>query len=536
MSDATLKILLVEDNPGDARLIREMLLELPRIRFEVELADRLATGLARMRTGNIHAILLDLGLPDSWGHDTFLAAHATASHIPIIVLTGVGDEALAIRTVQEGAQDYLVKGQADASVLERSIRYAVERKKAEQTIRSSEMALQRSQKMESVGRLAGGMAHDFNNLLGVILGYSEVLEDRLDDNEELRKHAGQIKKAALSAAGLTRQLLAFSRQQVLEPTVLNLNSVVADIGTMLRPLIGEDIELTTVLEPALGQVKADRGQIEQVIMNLAVNARDAMPHGGRLRIRTASVEVDENSAQLYPSQSSGSYVLLEVSDTGTGMDAETQVHIFEPFFTTKDVGRGTGLGLSTVYGVIKQSGGFIWVYSELGQGTTFEIHLPRTAEETRAAKPTLSPARSLHGTETILLVEDAESLRELTRNLLAESGYTVLEAKGPEDAIQIARQSSHPIHLLLTDVIMPGMKGPELAGNLTSLKPGMRVLYMSGYSGFAHRGLINSDAMILAKPFSREALLNKVHEVLTRKSQKSGAGSENSVPSSVRPV
>lgn len=534
MSDADFKILLVEDNPGDARLIREMLLELPRIRFEVELADRLATGLARIRAGNIHAVLLDLGLPDSRGVDTFVAAHAVASHIPIIVLTGLGDEALAIRTVQEGAQDYLVKGQADASVLERSIRYAVERKKAEQTLRSSEMALQRSQRMESVGRLAGGMAHDFNNLLGVILGYSEVLEDRLEGNEELRKHAGQIKKAALSAAGLTRQLLAFSRQQVLEPTVLNLNTVVADIGTMLRPLIGADVELTTILEPALGQVKADRGQIEQVIMNLAVNARDAMPQGGRLRIRTVNVEVDENSAHRYPSQSPGSYVLLEVSDTGIGMDAETQVRIFEPFFTTKEVGRGTGLGLSTVYGVVKQSGGFIWVYSELGQGTTFEIHLPRTAEETRAAKPTPSPATSLHGTETILLVEDAESLRELTRNLLAASGYTVLEAKGPEDAIQIARQCSHPIHLLLTDVIMPGMKGPELAENLTSLKPGVRVLYMSGYSGFAHRGLINSDAIILAKPFPREALLNKVREVLARLRDKSEASSENFIPTPAR--
>lgn len=536
MSDAALKILLVEDNPGDARLIQEMLLELPRIRFEVEFADRLATGLARMRAGNLHAILLDLGLPDSRGHDTFVAAHAIASHIPIIVLTGLGDEALAIRTVQEGAQDYLVKGQADAGVLERSIRYAVERKRAEQTIRSSEMALQRSQRMESVGRLAGGMAHDFNNLLGVILGYSEVLEDRLDDNEELRKHAGQIKKAALSAAGLTRQLLAFSRQQVLEPTVLNLNTVAADIGTMLRPLIGEDIKLTTVLEPALGQVKADRGQIEQVIMNLAVNARDAMPHGGRLTIRTANLEVDENSAQHYPSQSLGSYVLLEVSDTGIGMDAETQTHIFEPFFTTKEVGRGTGLGLSTVYGVVKQSGGFIWVYSKLGQGTNFEIHLPRTTEETRPAKLIPRPATSLQGTETILLVEDAEPLLELTRNLLAESGYTVLEANGPEYAIRIARQWSRPIDLLLTDVNLPGMKGPELAGNLTSIKPGIRVLYMSGYSGFAHRGLINSDAIILAKPFSREALLNKVHEVLARISQKSGASSENSVPTSVRPA
>jgi signal transduction histidine kinase len=514
MSDPALIILLVEDNPGDARLIREMLVELPGMRFDVKHADRLATGLAHVRGGNIHAILLDLGLPDSRGHDTFAVAHAAASHIPIIVLTGLGDEELAIRTVQEGAQDYLVKGQADASVLERSIRYAVERKRAEQALRSSEMALQRSQKMESVGRLAGGMAHDFNNLLGVILGYSEVLEDSLDGNDELRKHAGKIKKAALSATALTRQLLAFSRRQVLEQTVINLNSVVAEIETMLRPLIGVDIELTTVLEPALGQVKADRGQIEQVIMNLAVNARDAMPHGGQLRIRTANVEMDEISVRQYAPQSPGSYVLLEVSDTGTGMDAETQAHIFEPFFTTKEVGQGTGLGLATVYGIIKQSSGFIWVHSELGRGSTFEIHLPRTREEARPAKSTPSPLAPLHGTETILLVEDAEPLRELTRTLLAQSGYIVLEANGPEDAIRIALQYSRPIHLLLTDVIMPGMKGPELASKLTPLKPEMRVLYMSGYPGFAHQGLITSDAIILAKPFSHEALLSKVHEVL----------------------
>jgi two-component system, cell cycle sensor histidine kinase and response regulator CckA len=514
MSDPALKILLVEDNPGDARLIREMLVELPGTQFDVEFADRLTTGLAHMRAGNIHAILLDLGLPDSRGHDTFVAVHAAASHIPIIVLTGLGDEALAIRTVQEGAQDYLVKGQADASVLERSIRYAVERKRAEQSLRSSEMALQRSQKMESVGRLAGGMAHDFNNLLGVILGYSEVLEDSLNGNKELREHAGKIKKAALSAAALTRQLLAFSRQQMLEPTVLNLNTIVAEVETMLRPLIGVDIELTAMLEPALGQVKADRGQIEQIIMNLAVNARDAMPQGGQLRIRTANVEMDENSVGQYAPQPPGSYVLLEVSDTGTGMDAETQAHMFEPFFTTKEVGRGTGLGLATVYGIVKQSNGFIWVYSELGRGTTFEIHLPRTQEKARTAKPIPSTSASLHGTETVLLVEDAVPLRELTRTLLAQSGYTVLEANGPEDAIQIARRYSRPIDLLLTDVIMPGMKGPELAGKLTPLKPGMRVLYMSGYSGFAHQGLIDSDAIILAKPFSHEALLNKVHEVL----------------------
>ena len=303
-----------------------------------------------------------------------------------------------------------------------------------------EKQLRQSQKMEAIGQLSGGIAHDFNNLLSVIIGYSEMIEESLPPNDPLQKKCEQIKKAGQSAASLTRQLLAFSRQQVLEPKILDLNAIVRNVEKMLRRLIGEDIDFSTSLEPALANIKADQGQIEQVIVNLVVNARDAMPQGGRLRIETTNVHLDDDYARRHTPQQAGPYVSLTVSDTGIGMDAETQAHIFEPFFTTKEVGKGTGLGLSTVYGVVRQSGGHIWVYSELGHGTTFKIYLPLTGQATHVENSSPGPGESLCGTETILLVEDAEPLRELTRGLLVDNGYTVLEAGHPEQAVEIARQ------------------------------------------------------------------------------------------------
>src|SRR5882672_976037 len=345
-----------------------------------------------------------------------------------------------------------------------------------------EKQLRQTQKMEAVGQLSGGIAHDFNNLLGVIIGYSEILEHRLRPDDPLQKECLQIKKAGQSAASLTRQLLAFSRQQVLEPRVLDLNAIVLNVEKMLRRLIGEHIDLRTQLDPALGCVKADQSQIEQVIINLAANARDAMAQGGKLIIETSNVNLDEDYARRHSPQMPGPYVLLAVADTGIGMDAETQARIFEPFFTTKELGKGTGLGLSTVYGVVRQSGGHIWVYSEPGQGTTFKIYLPRAGQVARLQQPSASPAEFLRGAETILLVEDEESLRGLTRSLLEESGYTVLEAELPEAATEIARRHRGTIHLLLTDMVMPGMNGRVLAANLASLKPEMKVLFMSGYT------------------------------------------------------
>jgi two-component system cell cycle sensor histidine kinase/response regulator CckA len=380
--------------------------------------------------------------------------------------------------------------------------------------KSLEKQLRQAQKMEAIGQLTGGIAHDFNNLLGVIIGYSEVLYEQLPATSTMRRDCDQIRKAGERAASLTRQLLAFSRQQHLEPKVLELNEVVRDVQKLLRRLIGEDIDLRTSLAPDLGNVKADRGQIEQVIMNLAVNARDAMPNGGRLTIETCNVDVGDDYISKSPQQQTGPHVLLSVSDSGTGMDAETQARIFDPFFTTKEIGKGTGLGLSTVYGVIRQSGGHIWVYSELGLGTTFKIFLPRVDKVALPEKPVPVTSTNLTGAETILLLEDEVSLLVLTRRFLLENGFKVLDAEHPDKAIQIAQQYSGPIHLLLTDVVLPGRNGPALAEKVTQIRPDIKVIYMSGYTGFAHRELLDSNANLLPKPFTRDSLLRKLHEVL----------------------
>ena len=373
-----------------------------------------------------------------------------------------------------------------------------------------------AQKMEAVGRLAGGVAHDFNNMLSVIIGYSELLLERADTDGQVRKQCEEIKRAGDRAASLTRQLLAFSRQQVLEPRVLNLNTSVAEIEKMLRRLIGEDIDLRTSLDPTLGLVKADPGQIEQVIMNLAVNARDAMPKGGKLIIETSNTELDDEYALHHPPCIVGRYVILAVTDSGVGMSQETKARIFEPFFTTKELGKGTGLGLSTVYGVAKQSGGYIWVYSEPGQGSVFKLYLPRVDGSEGQIRPAKSASELLAGTETVLLVEDEQSVRALTRNLLEQGGYTVLEADNGAHAVEIAKQHHGPIHLLLTDVVMPGMNGPAVAEMILPIHPEAKTLYVSGYSSSfgTQTGLVPAGANLFQKPFSRAALLRKVRNLL----------------------
>jgi two-component system, cell cycle sensor histidine kinase and response regulator CckA len=377
-----------------------------------------------------------------------------------------------------------------------------------------EKQLRQLQKMEAVGQLSGGIAHDFNNLLSVIIGYGEILEEKLEPNSNLRKTTREITNAGRRAASLTRQLLAFSRQQVLEPRVLSLNTVVGDMEKMLRRLIGEHIEVSSRLAADLGQVKADQGQIEQVIMNLAVNARDAMPHGGKLIIETRNIELDEEYALHHPPTVPGKYVELVMTDTGVGMDAQTQSHIFEPFFTTKELGKGTGLGLATAYGVVKQSGGYIWVYSEPSLGSTFKVYLPRVVEPVRQIAPDSVATAPVRGSETILLVEDEESLRTLTRTMLEQSGYTVLEANGGKEATEVARRHPHSIDLLLTDMVMPGMDGHAVARSLALERPEMKVVYMSGYAGFAHRGVPEAEDVLLSKPITRDALLRKLREIL----------------------
>jgi two-component system cell cycle sensor histidine kinase/response regulator CckA len=379
-----------------------------------------------------------------------------------------------------------------------------------------ERQLRMAQKMEAVGRLSGGIAHDFNNLLGVIIGYSQVLKRTLPPGTAFLEHAEEIEKAGQRAAALTRQLLAFSRQQVLALAVLNLNSLISEMQKMLPRLIGEDIEIVMALDPAIGRVKADQGQLEQVIMNLAVNARDAMPDGVKVVITTTNVSLDEAWTRLHPGSKVGDYVMLAVADTGTGIDSETLAHIFEPFFTTKERGKGTGLGLATVYGVVKQSGGYVSVESAPGKGASFQIYLPRIEEPVSVAEPVAPIVEAFRGAETILLVEDADALRKLTHMLLEQHGYRVLVAANGAAALQLVEEKPESINLLLTDVIMPGLNGRALAGRLQLRQPGLKVLYMSGYTddAIADHGVLAAGIQLLHKPFSEENLIHKVREVL----------------------
>ena len=381
-----------------------------------------------------------------------------------------------------------------------------------------EQQLRQSQKMEAVGRLAGGVAHDFNNLLMVIKGHTELLLNALPPSEQYSPKIEQIERAADRASALTRQLLAFSRLQVLQPHVMNLNDVVEDMGRLLPRLIGEDIELIIRASEDLGAIRADASQMEQIIMNLVVNARDAMPEGGRLIIETSNVDLDGGYNAKHPIVLEGPYVLLAVSDTGTGMSAETQAHIFEPFFTTKAQGKGTGLGLATVYGVVKQSGGFIWVYSEVGRGSTFKIYLPRVDQPVDRIGPVPTASEAPRGTATILLTEDEQDVREVAREFLESGGYTVIEARDGAEALGLVEKHKGVINLLVTDMVMPRMTGLELAARLKESQPGLRMLYMSGYSERAVEESMQPDPAIrlLSKPFSRGALLRAVHELLRK--------------------
>jgi two-component system cell cycle sensor histidine kinase/response regulator CckA len=636
-------LLLVEDNAGDARLLREMFRDQGEGGAVLTHVETLAAALAHLARERVDIILLDLGLPDAQGIAVVERVHAAAPDVPLGVLTGQDDERLSARALRAGAQDYLIKGQLETRGLARALRYSVQRKVMEVALsteterlheseeqyrvlfdsnphpmyvfdaetlqflavndaavqhygysreellrmtvaairpageipalmhsiadalkdhppsqslgvfnhrkkdgtavpmevaanrirlrgrkawlvlamdvtdrRSLEAQLLQSQRMESVGRLAGGVAHDFNNLLGVITGYGELLKRRVKGDPNLEKYAGDIVKAAERAAGLTRQLLAFSRKQVLLPKTLDLNVVVGEMERMLRRVIGEDVQLVTAFDERLGPVKADAGQMEQVLMNLAVNARDAMAQGGCLTIETANVSLDEVYARHHAGVVAGPYVMLAVSDTGEGMAEDVQTRIFEPFFTTKAEGVGTGLGLAMVHGIVKQSGGHIWLYSEPGRGTTFKIYLPRLdATEDVAASPEIA-ASLRRGSETVLLVEDEESLREIIRACLEDTGYTVLDAGHGKDAVSVCERHPGAIDLLLTDVVMPGIGGPLLAERLRVLRPHMRTIYMSGYTDDAvvHHGVDAGDLAFLQKPFTAVALACKVREVL----------------------
>jgi PAS domain S-box-containing protein len=755
-----IRVLLVEDNAGDARLLREVVREAEGAHIQLTHVDTLGKALVRLDADQFDVVMLDLSLPDADGLETLVRTHAQAPSVPIVVLTGLDDESLAIRAVREGAQDYLVKGSVTGQLLVRAMRYATERKRAVEALQRSEeyfrslienaldiitvldidgtvrygspsfervlgypqgvltgenlfklihpedrdhvrnvlevgaqnpgvtqsiqfRALHRkgewrvlesigkrfelestvagyvlnsrditerkrseeavrqanetlravietsplaiytldqegvvrtwnssaqqmfgytqeeavgnllpvifpeemssfhrrlygilagesqagaeerrrsknghgidvsvwtaplrdadgavtgivevvadnterkrleeqfrqAQKMEAVGRLAGGVAHDFNNLLTVITGYCQMLLDRFEPGESTREDMLQVLKAADRATALTRQLLAFSRKQIVQPKVVELGALVTDMQQMLKRLLGVNIELVIKVDPHLGKARVDPGQLEQVIVNLVVNARDAMPSGGRLLIELRNVQLESESGTREMPIPEGSYVVLEVVDTGTGMDEETRSHLFEPFFTTKEKGRGTGLGLSTSYGIVKQNHGEILVRSEPGMGSAFSIYLPRIDEPSSIDSPHQSFVRAPKGAETILVAEDEDGVRHIVTQMLREQGYTVLPASGGAEALQIAEAHSGPLQLLLSDVMMPRMNGPELAERMRKLRPDMRVLFVSGYTDgeIVREGELQPGTDYLQKPFTREQLTDKVREVL----------------------
>jgi signal transduction histidine kinase/ActR/RegA family two-component response regulator len=463
---------------------------------------------------HLHRILLALGLVSVLAGSSLVFVISDTFTRPLANLVG------GVRALERGEFDYPLgssSGDEVAEVTSAFDRMRASLQKSQENHKQLEDRLRQAHKMEAVGRLAGGVAHDFNNLLTIIRGHCDLLLDRATGNNSQRLSIEQIRKAGERAVSMTRQLLAFSRKQVLQPRVLDLNAVVAEMGKMLPRLIGEHIEYVFQPEPQLAHVKADPGQIEQVIMNLVVNSRDAMPDGGKITVCTKNVLMDEAEARNYSPMTVGAYVLLSVTDTGHGMSAETKAHIFEPFFTTKEIGKGTGLGLATVYGVVKQSGGFIWVDSAPGKGATFLIYLPPVSSATISPTVESSQPAIPRGTETILVVEDEPNVRELACEFLKSSGYSVLEAHDGLEALEILSRHTGVIHLVLTDMVMPKMSGVELISRARAARLVTKVVLMSGYSEYSStsQSQFSQEMLILQKPFSRLSLIEKVREALT---------------------
>jgi two-component system cell cycle sensor histidine kinase/response regulator CckA len=513
-SSETIKVLIVDDE-ATMRLLARATLE--NNGFKVAEAEDGQEALSLFKSFQPNLVLMDVLMPNLDGFATCLALRQLprGEHVPIVMVTGLEDLISINRAYDAGATDFITKP-INWPLLSHRLRYVLRASQAILHRQHLENQLYLSQKMEAVGRLAGGLAHDFNNLLTVITGCCDFLNNQVPGDNPLQQEVAEISQAAEQAASLTRQLLAFSRKQVLQPKEFDLNTIVAGMDRMLRRIIGEDIEFVTLLGEEPHFVKADPGQIEQVIMNLVINARDAMPQGGRLIIETTKTYLDAAYCSSRLGVKPGTYVMLAISDTGIGMDPETQARIFDPFFTTKELDRGTGLGLATVHGIVNQSGGVIWVYSEPGQGSTFKIYLPEVhpaSLERAVEKPRLT---NLQGKETVLLVEDEELVRRVARRILENFCYTVLEADNGAAALQMGQQYPGPIHLLLTDVVMPGMNGKELAELWRQRRPETLVLYTSGYTEntIVHQGSLDQDIHFIQKPYRPELLARKVREVL----------------------
>ena len=512
-------ILLIDDDPQAQALIEMALID-AHFERRIEVATTAAAGLERIKTREHDIYLVDQRLPDGTGIDLIRLAKDLGTDKPFILLTGYGSGALDEAALREGAADYVEKHLVGAH-LERSIRYALRDWQASRALHDREEQLRQSQKMEAIGRLAGGVAHDFNNLLTAIIGYTDMIGERTDVDAATAREVREIRHAADRGAALTRQLLAFSRKQFLNPTVININESVAGLLHMLPRLIGDHIHTDARLGTGLGFVKADASQIEQVIVNLVLNARDAMPNGGHVTIETANVAMnDERLTEEGLTLEPGPYVLLAITDTGVGMDDATRAHAFEPFFTTKAKGKGTGLGLATVYGIIDQSGGGIAMQTAPGRGTSIRIYLPVTTASPVPERPQITPLAT-EGTETLLLVEDNDAIREISARALRRRGYTVHEARNAEEAIDWVSKATRRADILITDVVMPGLSGPNLAARLMQQNPKIRVLYMSGYTDDATEvhGTFWGGVPILQKPFTPSQLAERVRMALDERPQ-----------------
>ena len=531
-----LRLLHLEDDPVDAELITTTLTE-GNIPCQSQLVDTRQAFVAALKEGRMDLILADYSIPGFDGMTALALARQHCPDVPFLFVSATIGEELAIDAMHQGATDYVLKQRLGRLVpsVQRALRELEdrdERKRAEEALRQSEKQFRQSQKMEAVGRLAGGIAHDFNNLLTVIMGYSQVLLTELGPQHPLRGKIEETLKAGERAAMLVRQLLTFSSKQSLDPKILSLNTAVTSLESLLRRLIGEDIQLVSKLDPMNGRLRADQAQLEQVLVNLVVNARDAMPKGGTITIETAQVELTRSPVYHIAPLQPGSYVRLTVSDTGCGMDLKTQSHIFEPFFTTKEEGKGTGLGLSTVYGIVTQCGGAIDVTSRIGHGTRFDLYFPSVESDILTTTPTQPSGRPQRGTETILLAEDEPSVRTLVRDELRKLGYKVVEAKNGVEACLLATQQAESFQLLLTDVVMPVMGGRELAQHLSVINPELRTLFMSGYMDDVGimAGQEEGTTSFLQKPFTPEVLASSVRNLLDARMPSDKAGGPPATP------